>query len=186
MHGESGDNASGVKQMHAGTGKDSVKGSAKDSAKDSAKGAGVRFPPPLILLLCLLGGSGMHYLMPLRIGFAAPLNLIGLVFVFAALVIVAICALAFRRAATAIEPWKPTTTVLYDGCYSFTRNPIYLSFCLLLFGIGITADSLWILLSAVPCGISIYFVAIVREEAYLEQKFGADYLQYKKKVRRWL
>lgn len=153
---------------------------------ESARGAGVRFPPPIILLLCLAGGIGMQYVLPLRIGFAAPLNLIGLVFVIGALVILAICARAFRRAATAIEPWKPTTSMIYNGCYVFSRNPIYLSFCLLLFGIGITADSLWILLSTIPCAVAVHYVAIVREETYLEQKFGTDYLQYKQKVRRWL
>lgn len=153
---------------------------------DDSRGAGVRFPPPFILLLCLLAGIGLHYLLPLRIGFTAPLNLIGVIFIIGALVILAQCALAFRRAATAIEPWKPTTSMLYNGYYKYSRNPIYLSFCLLLFGIGITANSLWILLSTIPCAIGIYHVAIVREETYLEQKFGTDYLQYKQKVRRWL
>jgi len=153
---------------------------------DFPRGAGVRFPPPLILLACLLGGVGLHYQLPLGIGFVSPLNLTGLVFVIAALIVLAQCALAFRKAATAIEPWKPTTSMVYSGCYAYSRNPIYLSFCLLLFGIGITADSFWILLSTVPCAVAIYHVAIVREEAYLEQKFGKDYLEYKKKVRRWL
>lgn len=153
---------------------------------DPPRGAGVRFPPPLILLACLLGGIGLHNQLPLSIGFVAPMNLTGLVFVIAALVVLAQCALAFRKAATAIEPWKPTTSMVYNGCYAYSRNPIYLSFCLLLFGIGITADSFWILISTGPCAVAIYYVAIVREESYLEQKFGKDYLEYKKKVRRWL
>ncbi len=156
------------------------------TTSDSPRGAGVRFPPPLILLFCLLGGIGLHYQLPLSVGFVFPRNLSGLVFVIAALVVLAQCALAFRKATTAIEPWKPTTSMIYNGCYTYSRNPIYLSFCLLLFGIGITADSLWILLSTVPCAVAIHYVAIVREEAYLEQKFGKDYLEYKKKVRRWL
>ena len=164
---------------------DDIRGGASTLSEDT-HGAGVRLPPPLILLLCLLAGIGLHYLLPLRIGFESPLNLIGVVFIVSALVIVGLCALAFRRAATAIEPWKPTTSMLYSGCYAFSRNPIYLGFCLLLFGIGITANSLWILLSTIPCATGIYYAAIVREEAYLERKFGADYLQYKQQVNRWL
>lgn len=153
---------------------------------DNPKGAGVKFPPPIVLLLCLLAGIGLQYLLPLGIGFTAPLNLVGLVFVFSALIILAVCALAFRRAKTAIEPWKPTTSMVYGGCYAFSRNPIYLSFSLLLFGIGVTANSFWIVFSALPCGIAIHFLAIRKEEAYLEQKFGTDYLHYKQRVRRWL
>ncbi|MSR10187.1 MAG: isoprenylcysteine carboxylmethyltransferase family protein [Gammaproteobacteria bacterium] len=160
--------------------------SAMPSIKnDNPKGPGVRFPPPLIMLFCLLGAFGLHYLLPLGIGFDAPTNLIGLFFVFGSLVILVICALDSRRAGTAIEPWKPTSSIVYSGCYVFSRNPIYLSFCMFLFGVGITADSLWLLLSCIPCGVAIYYVAIVKEEAYLEQKFGAGYLQYKQRVRRW-
>lgn len=149
------------------------------------KGPGVRFPPPFIMLLCLFGGIGLDYLMPLGIGFASPLNWIGLLFILGSVVILVVSALAFRKARTAIEPWKPSTKFIYSGCYEFSRNPIYLSFCMFLFGTGITADSLWILLSTLPCSVAIYFVAIVKEEAYLEQRFGADYLQYKQRVRRW-
>tara|TARA_B100000949_G_scaffold20458_1_gene15725 strand:- start:591 stop:722 length:132 start_codon:yes stop_codon:yes gene_type:complete len=37
-----------------------------------------------------------------------------------------------------------------------------------------------------PAAISLYFIAIKKEEKYLEEKFGDDYLDYKKKVRRWI
>ncbi|NQV69299.1 MAG: isoprenylcysteine carboxylmethyltransferase family protein, partial [Pseudohongiella sp.] len=32
----------------------------------------------------------------------------------------------------------------------------------------------------------VYWIAIAKEEAYLEQKFGEQYLAYKRKVRRWI
>lgn len=155
-------------------------------ATESPKGAGVKFPPPLVFLLCLLAGSGMQFQFPLSLGISRPMNFLGLLFVLAAFIILGMCWLAFRRANTAIEPWKPTTSILYSGCYGFSRNPIYLSFCMCLLGIGIFADSLWIVLSCFPCGGAIYLLAIKKEEAYLERTFGAEYQDYKLRVRRWV
>jgi protein-S-isoprenylcysteine O-methyltransferase Ste14 len=45
---------------------------------------------------------------------------------------------------------------------------------------------LWIVASLIPKAISLYFLAIKKEEIYLEKKFGKGYLDYKNKVRRWL
>ena len=156
------------------------------ATNDNPKGAGVRVPPPAIFLLCLLAGIGLNYILPLGLGISEPLNMLGLVFVAVAIAILVASALLFRRAHTAIEPWKPTTSMIYSGCYGLSRNPIYLSFCLCLFGVGVTVNSLWILLSFVPCGLAIYYFAIKKEEAYLEQKFGDEYLLYKQRVRRWI
>jgi protein-S-isoprenylcysteine O-methyltransferase Ste14 len=43
-----------------------------------------------------------------------------------------------------------------------------------------------VFLSFIPGAVLVYFIAIVREEAYLEEKFGEEYLAYKRKVRRWI
>ena len=40
--------------------------------------------------------------------------------------------------------------------------------------------------SFLPVAISLYFFAIKKEEKYLEEKFGEEYFNYKKKVRRWI
>lgn len=161
-------------------------GKANASQSDDRRGAGVRFPPPLIFLLCLLAGFGLHSVLPIGAGFSEPVNLLGIVLIVLAFAILLACWLSFRRVNTAIEPWKPTTSMIYNGCYKFSRNPIYLSFCLCLLGIGVFVNSLWLLGSSIVCGYGVFLAAIRKEEAYLEQKFGEDYLAYKRQVRRWL
>ena len=47
------------------------------------------------------------------------------------------------------------------------------------------AGSLIALYLVVPCLVVIRYYVIGREETYLEAKFGDDYLQYKRQVRRW-
>lgn len=93
---------------------------------------------------------------------------------------------AMRRRATNVEPWKPTTAIVSDGVFGFSRNPIYLSMTLLYIGIALLLDSLWLLLLIFPLLMIVTFGVIVREEKYLETKFGAEYLDYKNRVRRWL
>jgi len=102
-----------------------------------------------------------------------------------------ICAIVFIRQTfknveTNIEPWKPTTTIISTGIYSHSRNPIYVAFCLILIGAGIFLDSWWVLISVMPSAVLVYYLAIRKEEAYLEKKFGEEYLLYQNEVRRWL
>jgi protein-S-isoprenylcysteine O-methyltransferase Ste14 len=92
----------------------------------------------------------------------------------------------FRHLGTSVQTRKPTTTLITDGPYRFSRNPIYLAFTIFSAGIGIAADLPWILALLVPALVVIRWGVIAREERYLEHKFGEDYRRYKAAVRRWV
>ncbi len=57
---------------------------------------------------------------------------------------------------------------------------------MLYLGIAITADSVWVLAGLIPTLVIMHYGVILREEEYLETKFGEEYLRYKNTVRRWL
>jgi protein-S-isoprenylcysteine O-methyltransferase Ste14 len=57
---------------------------------------------------------------------------------------------------------------------------------LLYVGIGIAVRSPSILILTLPLAIAIRYGVVAREEAYLEQRFGDAYRDYKARVRRWL
>ena len=90
----------------------------------------------------------------------------------------------FRRAQTPIRTRKPVTKVITTGPYRFTRNPIYLSFTLLQLGLGLWANSAWVVGLLIPT-LALMSGVIAREERYMAQKFGDEYLQYRATVRRW-
>ena len=96
---------------------------------------------------------------------------------------------AFRqmiRNKTTIHQGGTTTTIVSDGIYAHTRNPMYLALTLLYTGVCVMANAYWGLLLLIPLLILVQKGIIEREEHYLARKFGGEYLRYKVRVRRWL
>jgi protein-S-isoprenylcysteine O-methyltransferase Ste14 len=94
--------------------------------------------------------------------------------------------LHFRVAGTSVAPMRPTTALVTSGPYRFTRNPMYVGMAFLYLGLGLLLGAIWsvVLLPAVLA--TVHRVAIVREERYLEARFGDEYRTYKSRVGRWL
>lgn len=134
----------------------------------------------------LLVTYGIHYLWPIGIGSMSVFKYIGIAIVVLGIGIIIYASIVFKKAETNIEPWKPTTKIISAGLYGYTRNPIYVAFCLIQIGMGIFLNSLWILIGFIITAILICHIAIKMEELYLETKFREEYILYKNKVRRWL
>ncbi len=156
------------------------------NAENDKKGAAVKFPPPLIFLLSLLAAYAAQRFWPISIGNISGLKPLGAAVIILGICIAILVSLSFKRAETNIEPWKPTRKIVSTGVFAYSRNPAYLAFCLALIGTGIFLNSFWILISFIPSAILVYYIAIRKEETYLEKKFGGEYVDYKNKVRRWL
>ncbi|MGF1722290.1 isoprenylcysteine carboxylmethyltransferase family protein [Vibrio kyushuensis] len=94
----------------------------------------------------------------------------------------------FRRAQTTVNPVKPETasSIVDSGIFSYTRNPMYLGLFIFLFGIGYWQQN-WISLAMSYCFV-LYMnhFQIKPEERALERIFGAEYVDYKQRVRRWV
>lgn len=94
----------------------------------------------------------------------------------------------FSRKSTTVNPHKPqnTTAFVKSGIYRFTRNPMYLGMVfIMLAGVVKFGNTLSIMI--IP--LFIWYMnafQIQPEEEVMEQKFGEEFLDYKKKVRRWI
>lgn len=153
--------------------------------KTDADSAHVPIPPPLLLLISILIGVGLHYLYPLNF-VSESFKWVGGILVVLSIGTILYCATMFKKAHTAIEPWKTTSSILIRGPYRWSRNPIYLCFIIIGVGIAIFLNNLWIALMMIPLIVVINKVVIQREEKYLESKFTDSYLDYKNNVRRWI
>lgn len=72
------------------------------------------------------------------------------------------------------------------GPYFWTRNPKYIALAILLIGLGVTLNSLFVTLSAVVSLIIVNYFLLSKEEELMESRHGEIYHQYKKTVKRWL
>lgn len=148
--------------------------------------AGVIAPPPLIYLAGLASGWVLHKFMPINLLPGRWARLVGGVLSGFALALGGSAFATMHRAKTPPEPWEPTTAIVAHGPFRYTRNPIYLSFTLLYAGISAALNSLTMLLPLPVVLIVVLRGVIEREERYLEQKFGDEYVHYKQRVRRWI
>lgn len=159
------------------------------SSKQGRDGAAVRIPPPLVALVVIGLGYALERWAPLV---DLPLPDAVRYGVGGALVVLSVLALGlwpillFARSGQNPEPWTTTPQIIEAGPYRLTRNPMYLTMCIVCFALGLVLASAWLLLLTPVLALALYLVAIRHEEAYLEAKFGEPYRDYKRRVRRWL
>jgi protein-S-isoprenylcysteine O-methyltransferase Ste14 len=76
--------------------------------------------------------------------------------------------------------------LIVKGLYRYVRNPMYISFYLIIFGQVLFFRSLDLLLYLFFWIVWLEIKVIFFEERYLKERFGETYEQYRKSVRRWI
>ena len=155
-----------------------------DNASDNA---GVKVAPPLVFNAIATAALAIDYfLLDTLWGFPTWLLYPGILLASWSFMSFGYMQRFFKKHATAFEPWETTSTIIKTGPFSYSRNPAYLFSCAGPIGFGLIFGSLITLLSFIPALIIVYYTAVQKEEAYLEAKFGQEYLSYKQEVRRWI
>jgi len=149
---------------------------------------GVIIFPPLLLLAVVVLGVVLDATVPLDFDVGLPLS----VRIFSGLTVLLLGAgmivgakRGFDAAGTNIRPDQPTTSLVTTGLFAVTRNPIYFGGELVVLGLAQLLNSNWIWLLIVPAMVLLHYGVVLREERYLERKFGAAYLAYKESVPRY-
>lgn len=142
-----------------------------------------KIPPPLLFL------AGVVALKQMPIWGAFQLHWL---WVIPPLLLAGILALGslwrFWQARTTVSPMTPekTSSLVTDGVYAWSRNPMYLSLLLVLLayflwlgnGLGIVVLATFVL--------ALTHWQIKAEESALLALFGEEYAQYCNRVRRWI
>jgi protein-S-isoprenylcysteine O-methyltransferase Ste14 len=142
--------------------------------------------PPVLFVSAILIGVALQIMWPIPLWKALPVRIAGGALVMLGFTMLATAFRAMGRAGTNVHPGKPSTAIVSDGPYRFTRNPIYAGNTLVYIGLSLIFNVFWPLVSLVPFFILLDWGVVRREERYLEAKFGWDYSDYKARVRRWI
>ena len=158
--------------------------SGSDATQEVANLGMVR--PPLVYGAAMVTGLLLEFGWPLPFLPRLLAALLGSVLVMVAVVVFAFAIRTFQTAGTPVPGNQPTTVLVRTGPYRFSRNPIYVAFSLFQLGIASGVNSVWLVATLIAAVALMATVVIPREERYLARRFGADYVEYKRAVRRWL
>lgn len=147
-----------------------------------------RIPPPMVagvvvglMVLAERSSPGLSLNVPGRNALAWALATAGMAMAVSGI-------LSFRRRRTTVNPRKPhaASTLVMFGVYRRTRNPMYLGVTLILLGLafGLGHPLSLLLVALFPAYVQRF--QIEPEERALEKNFGAEFLDYKSRVPRWL
>ncbi len=142
-------------------------------------------------LQLLIAGAVMYTLavwFPLLNFGTERLSLLSVLIACMGVVLILAGGVAFRRVGTTVNPMQPdkTRSLVTEGVYRFSRNPMYLGFLLILvaWAVYLGEVSTFIILPIFMWIITRY--QILPEERVLMEKFPEEYNDYVSRVKRWL
>lgn len=147
-----------------------------------------RVPPPIVMTLTglAMGGAALalgesEFGLVWRLAAAAP-------FFFAAGYFGPSAIRTFLRLGTTIDPVniERAGRLVTSGVFARTRNPMYVSMVLLLTSLALALGQPVLLVGPVLFVLYITRFQIMPEERILTERFGSDYQDYQRRVRRWI
>ncbi len=156
---------------------------------DHSDNPGVIAPPPLIYAAAVVLGLLLDWLIPVYVLkvllYGTTRIVIGVVLIGAGAALAIAGERAFRAVGTNTPPWKPTLNLATAGVFRYLRNPMYVGMTLMVAGLAVALASDWMLVLLVPTVWVVHHGVVLREERYLEQKFGEPYRRFKASVPRY-
>ncbi|MDG2007009.1 MAG: isoprenylcysteine carboxylmethyltransferase family protein [Alphaproteobacteria bacterium] len=145
-----------------------------------------KIPPPIIALICIFINYLSTYLInPIKF---PNIEIIGGLILLLGVVTAVLATLLFKKDKTTVNPRNPekTTTLVTNGIFSITRNPMYLG---LFFSISSTILFFGSWFGIIILMFFVWYInkfQIIPEEEAMEKLFGGKYSEYRQKVRRWI
>ncbi len=147
---------------------------------------GTRIYPPVLAGVLLAAGVLIHLIGGHHHRIVHFHQFAGLLIVAAGVGLSSYAAAIFAARNTTKDPYGEPAALVTLRPYTFTRNPMYLGLTIILLGFAVFFWSAAILLAPIAFYFVIDRLVIPREEQALERIFGITYLDYQRRVRRWV
>ena len=146
----------------------------------------LKIPPPLLVLILVVS----NYFSSKKIGLILISNqkLISFIIFLIGVIILINPIVKFIKSKTTIDPikFKKVNKLITSGIYKYSRNPMYLGLLMIV----ISTSIFYLNIFSIATPMLFYFwinrFQIKREEVFLTEKFGKEFLLYKAKTRRWI
>jgi len=142
--------------------------------------------PPTYFLGAIAVAVALHFLVPIRQLLLFPWRLLGIAPLLLGIVLNLVADQSFKKHDTTVKPFEKSSDLVTGGVFRVTRNPMYLGMTLILLGIALLLGSATPLVTVVVLPVLFDRVFITPEERMLEDTFGDEFRQYRKRVRRWI
>src|SRR3989338_5598045 len=146
----------------------------------------IKLMPPMIFYGFILLSIVLNIFLPIKKLIVQPYNYLGIVLILFGLLIDVWAWMLFRRRKTTLNTYKIPSKLETSNLFKISRNPMYFGMDLVLWGLSIFFGSLITFIFPILFIILIEKLFIKFEEENLEKRFGKKYIDYKKKVRRWI
>ena len=142
--------------------------------------------PPTYFIILLFLSIGLHFVFPIKKIISSSYNYFGwLLIIFGAVLNVWADSL-FKKKRTTVKPFEMPKELIISGPFRISRHPMYLGMTAVLLGAAVFLGSLIAFIFPIIFVFLLEILFIPHEEKNLKEAFDQDYMNYKKKVRRWL
>jgi protein-S-isoprenylcysteine O-methyltransferase Ste14 len=142
--------------------------------------------PPLVFLGALGAGWLLNWLMPIWSFSSESLREAGGLMGFAGTSLGLWGVYTLLRARTGVRPGQPVTALVTGGPFRYSRNPLYIGLITIYLGVILAWGVWWALATLIPALAVVQWRIVLREEQFLEARFGEEYRAYKARVKRWV
>ena len=153
------------------------------SQRDKPRGliSPIYLAPVLIILMIIF-----HFVFPIQMILTFPFTLIGLAPIVTGLFINLQATRTLTENNPTLKSSENPKVLVTRGFFQYSRNPMDLGGVILGFGLAILLGSLVSFVFPTILFLLLHFLFIPNEEAQLKTLFGKEYLDYMKRVRKWI
>ena len=146
----------------------------------------IKIPPPILILILV----SSNYFSSKKIDLIHLPNqdLISIIILLIGILILINPIFKFIKSKTTIDPikFKKVNKLIISGIYKYSRNPMYLGLLMIVISTSIFFLNIFSITTPFLFYCWINRFQIKREEIFLTEKFGKEYMSYKTKTRTWI
>ena len=142
--------------------------------------------PPRVFQIAIVTIVAIHFLCPVWYMYCSLWRFVGLIPIVFGAYLNIYSDWLIKKHNTTIKPFEKPKSLIEEGPFRYSRNPIYMGMVLIILGGSLLSGSVLSLIVPIVFALILHFKYIIVEEDILANQFGINYKNYKSKVHCWI